>query len=143
MTEKLKQTIKEEIGDLPQEAQNAIATVDWVKITEEIALKFSLDEDELESLQLETLLALAGITDLEFYAINIENHVETTKEKAKNIAREAFSRIFTPIKNVAEAEIKKNLDTKNTDWEQNLNFVLSGGDYASFMAKKDDLDKNK
>ncbi|KKQ07382.1 MAG: hypothetical protein US18_C0018G0013, partial [Parcubacteria group bacterium GW2011_GWB1_36_5] len=97
MTEKLKQTIEEEIAGLPKEGQEAIGAVPWVKIAEEIGKKNNLTEEEIEDFQLETLLMLIGAVDSEFYAINIENHVETTKDQAKNMADEAFQKIFTPI----------------------------------------------
>ncbi len=135
MIEKLKQTIEEELAQLPKEMQEAINALDWVKVTEEIGKKNNLDEEEISDFQLETLLVLIGVVDPEFYAINIENHVNTTKDEAKNIAMEAFAKIFTPIKNTLEENIRNNLKNKNPSWKQNVNFALSGGDYSSFMEK--------
>ncbi len=97
MTEKLQQTIQEEVSAMSKEAQQAISSVDWLKIVEEIGKKFDLEEEEVEDLQLETLLVITGTVDMEFYAINIENHVNTTTEKAKNISAEVTQKIFNPI----------------------------------------------
>ncbi|MEI7709246.1 MAG: hypothetical protein WCI76_00860 [bacterium] len=133
MTEKLKQIIKEEIEKLPTEGQTAVASIDWVKITKEIGEKFLLDENELTDFQVETLLVLTGITYPEFYPINIENQVGMTTEKAKNIAEESLKRIFAPIRNVLEGNIKKNLGNKTPNWKQSLNFIMSGGDYTALM----------
>ena len=119
---------------MPKEGQEAINAFDWVKATEEIGKKHELDEDEINNFQVETLLFLLGITDAEFYAINIENQVEITKAEAASIAGEAFQKIFSPIRDILEKNIKNNLKSKNPSPEQTLNFILSGGDYTVFAA---------
>jgi len=134
MTEKLKETIKEELAQLPQEGQDAIDAVNWIKITEEIGKKFLLNEIEINDFQLETLLVLIGVTDPEFYVTNIENQVDITKDKAKSLANEAFTKIFTPIGNIIIENIKKSGKHKDANAEQNLDFILSGGDYSAFVA---------
>ena len=140
MTEKLKQTIKEEMVELPKEIQEAINAFDWVKIAEEIGKKYLLDEDEINNLQLETLLVLISATDPEFYAVNIENQVETTKETAEGIADEVFKKIFNPINNSVAEKIKENLKNTKADWQQNIDFVLLDGNYSVFMEKNNNLD---
>jgi|SRR3989344_7909825 len=134
MTEELKKTIEEEIRELPKEGQDAIGAVDWVKIAEEIGKKFLLNEDEINSFQLETLLVLIGVVYPDFYAINIENHVNRTKDESGKMADEAFEKIFTPIGKTLEENIKKNLGSKNISWEQTVDFILSGGNYFAFIA---------
>jgi len=134
MTEELKKTIEEEIRELPKEGQDAIGAVGWVKIAEDIGKKFLLEEDEINAFQLETLLVLIGVVDPEFYAVNIENHVERTKDESAKMADEAFQKIFTPIYNIIEENIKKNMANKNASATQNLDFILSGGNYFAFMA---------
>lgn len=136
MTEKLQQTIKEEIAQLPKEMQEAVNAFDWVKVAEEIGKEFLLDESEIEDFQLETFLVLIGAVDPEFYAVNIENHVGTSKDEAVKIADEAFQKIFTPISNLIEENIKKNLANKKPSPEQTLNFILSGGDYSAFLEER-------
>ncbi len=142
MTEKLQQTIKEEMVELPKEMQEVINSFDWIKITEEIAEKYSLDEDELNDFQLETLLLLIGSTDPEFYAINIENQVETTKEEAENIAKESFQKIFNPLNKLITENVKKNIQNKKLDWKQTLDFIVSGGDYSVFMEKRNEKESD-
>ncbi|MFA5792013.1 MAG: hypothetical protein WC884_03180 [Candidatus Paceibacterota bacterium] len=138
MTEKLKQIIKDEVVKLPKEMQEAIGAFDWVKVTEEIGKKY-LFESEIIDFQVETLLVLIGLENPEMYAINIENNVGTSREEAKRIADESFEKIFTPINNILEENIKKSGRAKNGSGEQNLNFILSGGDYSSFVEKRDDI----
>ncbi len=147
MTEKLKQTIEEELAQLPKEMQEAVNALSaqggpasgWETICEEIGKKNNLDEEEINDFQLETLLVLIGVVDPEFYAVNIENHVNTTKDEAKNIAAEAFAKIFTPIGNLIEENIKRSLKNKNPNPEQTLNFILSGGDYSAFLGQRDNI----
>ncbi len=97
MTEQLEQTITEELKQLTPDAQKAVASVDWLKIAEDIGKQFDLRKEEVEDLQLETLLVLIGAVDLDFFTINIENHVNTTKEMSINISKEVSSQIFKPI----------------------------------------------
>jgi hypothetical protein len=132
MTEKLKQIIKEEMVKLPKEAQEAINAFDWEKISEEIGQKYLLNEAEINDFQVETFLVLIGLEYPDSYANNIENEVGTSAEEAEKIADEAEEKIFTPIYNTLEENIKKSSQGKN-HWQQNLDFVLSGGDYSAFL----------
>ncbi len=133
MTDKLKQIIKDEVGKLPKEAQEVINSLNWGMIIEKIGKKYLLDENETNDLQVETLLVLVGIEDGDFYATNIENNVGTSKAEAEKIANEALEKIFTPMSNLLEEKIRKNLPTRNTTPKQNLDFILSGGDYSAFV----------
>ena len=107
MTDKLQQTIKEELAKLPQENQNAINALDWVKITEEIGKKNLLTESEINDLQVETLLIMVDLEDPKAYANNIENNIDTSKEEAEKIAGEVTEKIFIPINNILVEKIKK------------------------------------
>src|SRR3989338_323433 len=138
MTEKLKQIIKEEIEKLQKETRDAINSCEWVKITEEIGKKFSLEEDEIASFQLETLLILTGLEYPNLYDTNIIINAEITRDEAKAIIEEVNQKIFIPINNIFTENIKKNLKGKNPTWEQNLNFVISGGDYSAFIDRGGD-----
>lgn len=133
MTEKLKATIKEEIAKLPNERQEAINAFDWANIAEQLGKKYSLTENQINNLQVETLLVLVSIENGDSFEQNIESEVGISKSEAKKIADEVFEKIFEPIQNRLEENIKKSLTGKNVTTEQNLNFILSGGDYTMFM----------
>lgn len=133
MTEKLKQIIKEEVMKLPKEAQEAINSLEWGNIAEEIGKKFLLNESEINDFQVETLLVLVGIEDENYYAQNIENEVGTSKNEAEKMAEEVNQKIFTPINNFFIEHIKKSEKIKNPNLEQSLDFILSGGDYSAFL----------
>ena len=137
MTEKSKNLIKEEMLNLPKEAQEAINASGWEKISEEIGKKYLLDEGEIETLQLETASLLLGLIDEDSYPINIEEEVGTSRDEANKIAKEVFQKIFTPINDTLIENIKKSGKDKNPNAEQNLNFILSGGDYSTFMEERD------
>src|SRR3989338_6481883 len=119
MTDKLKQTIKDEVAKLPKKIQEAINSLDWVDIAEEIGKKFLLMEGEINDLQVETLLVLVGIEDFDLYANNIENNIGTSKEEAEKIAEEANQKIFTPISNALPENINSETSEK-TNIEQKL-----------------------
>jgi hypothetical protein len=133
MTEKLQQTIKEELVKLSKEKREAINSVNWLSILEEIGKEYKLNESELNDLQSITLTVLVGLTDLDIYALDIEEELSTTRNDAGKIAKEVFEKIFTPITSAIEENIKKSGKDKNANPEQNLNFILSGGDYSAFV----------
>jgi len=137
MTEKLKQTIKEEVGKLQKENQEVINAFDWENIAEAIGKKYLLTESEINDLQIETLLVLIGLQDPNEYTQNVENNIGTSKNEAEKISAEVFQKIFTPINNILIEKIKKSDKVKNATPEQNLNFILSGGDYSAFLEQKD------
>ena len=139
MTEKLKQIIKEEVLKLPKEVQEAINSLDWRGIAEEIGKKYKLNESEINDFQVETLLILVGLEEAEFYVRNIENNVGTSKDEAEKISREAFERIFIPIDKAITENIKKGGMDKNAKPHQTIDFILSGGDYGSFLEENPPL----
>lgn len=133
MTEKLKKVIKRELEKLPRETQEAINIVDWVNIAEQIGERHLLDQSEINDLQVQTLLVLVGLRDADLFQANIENEVGTSKNEAEKISAEVFEKIFEPIVEKLEENIRKNMKDKNASWEQNTNFILSGGDYSVFI----------
>ena len=137
MTDKLKEIIKRELVKLPQKKQEAIGSLDWEKVSEEIAQKFLLNETEMNDLQVQTLLVLIGLNDPDFFSKDIENNIGTSKNEAEKIADEVMEKIFLPIANKIEEKIKENLKNKNPDFRQNLDFVLSGGNYVAFLENQE------
>ena len=136
MTEEAKKIIAEEMLNLSKEAQDAINAFAWVKITEEIGKKHLLNEYEIDTFQLETASFLLGLVDEDSYPMNIEEEVGTSKEEAKKISEEVFEKIFTPVADAITDNIKKSEKVKNPNWNQNLDFILSGGNYAAFSKQK-------
>jgi hypothetical protein len=140
MTDKLKQTIKEEVGKLPSYAQNVINSFNWVGKIEEIGRKHLLEEFEINNLLVETLLVLIGVKEYTSYAKNVEDEVGTSEKEAVQIATEVIENIFVPIADSITENIKKNIKDKPPGWEGSVNFILSGGNYATFIEQKKKLD---
>lgn len=133
MTEKLQQTIKTEIGKLPPDNQKVLNNFGWENLSEEICAQYELDEVALNNVQVEILLALIGVTDLEFFAINIENQAELTKPTAEKIGTEILEKILIPIQSLLLKKLNSSDWVKNAHWHQNVEFILSGGDYSVFL----------
>jgi hypothetical protein len=135
MTETLKQKFIEEIIKLPKTKQDAINSMDWIEITNEVGKNYLLNESDVEILQVETGLVMIGFVGLEMYALNIENNVGTTTDESKKIAKDIFDKIFLPLTNKMEVSVKNRLETKIPHWNETVNFIISGGDYSNFMEK--------
>lgn len=134
MTEELKKITEEEISKLSKEKQEAINSIKWTDIIQEIGNKNGLMENETSNIQLKTLLFIIGLIDIETYKFNVEEIV-VSSETTKKIVGEIFEKVFAPIANKIEASIKKKLLLKNPKWEQRVGFILSGGNYSVFLDK--------
>lgn len=139
MTDKLKQIVQRELVKLPKENQEAINAFDWGKISEEVGNKYRLNEGELNDFQVQTFLILIGLTDVKFYATSVENELGLSKAEAEKISEEVMQKIFIPISDAIVDKIKNSDKFRKPNAEQSLNFILSGGDYSSFMEKRDIL----
>lgn len=135
MNEKLKKIISNEIIKLPKESQEVISSFGWESILKEIGKKFLLNENEIYQLQVETALILLGIAEEDLLSLNIENRVGISKEEAIKIAEEISQKIFNPMVEKRNKLIKENLQIKNQNWQQTINFIISGGDYSVFIEK--------
>src|SRR3989344_6351352 len=136
MTEKLQQIAREKISKLPAEWQAVINSCDWAGISEEIGKKYLPLQSQIDAMQTEILLVLIGLVDPNLLPEAIETFVEnTTKEESEKIAEEIAEKILVPIGDRLEENIKKSEKVGRAGWEQNLNFVLSGGNYSAFLEK--------
>ena len=133
MTEKLKQKFNEEIVKMPKQIQETVSAFDWGKISAEIGEKHFLSENAINDLQVEVMLILIGITSVYDLKTNIESNVETSKNEAEKIGNELSERIFIPMANKIISNTKDKIKNTEPTWSQNMNFILSGGDYTSFL----------
>lgn len=143
MTDELKQIIKKGLEKLPKEIQGIVNDFDWIKISEEIGKKYLLDENEINILQNEIGLVLIEDKDKEILSLNIENNVGTSKNEAVKIAEEIEQKIFKPMLNKIELSVKNNMSSKNPNWEQRVNFIVSGGDYSVFIDGTENVSNQK
>ncbi len=136
MTDKLKQIVAREVAKLPKEAQNAINSSDWGNTSEEIGKKYLFSEEEINDLQTITLTVLIGLGDFESMARDIESEIGTDQNEARKIAEEVEQRILILIYNNFEKNMRGSAKSKNPNWEQSVNFILSGGNYGAFLEEK-------
>lgn len=136
MTEELKKTIKEGITKLPKEAQEVMNAFDWITISYEIGKKYLLDENEINILQNEIGLVLIENNDQNLLTLNIENNVGTSKNEAVKIAEEISEKIFKPMFEKMELIVKNKIKNTTPKWDQSVNFIISGGDYSSFIESR-------
>ena len=143
MTEKLKQKFNEEIIKMPKEVQDVLNSFNWGQVSEEIGRKYFLGESETNDLQVEVMLILIGMTSIFDLKINIENNIVTSKDEAEKIGDELLEKVFVPITAKITETIKKNLKDKEINWQQNLGFILSGGNYAAFLINTTNINGGK
>ncbi len=141
MTDKLKQIIKDEVVKLPKENQEVINSFGWEKVSEDIGNKYLL-EDDINDFQIEVFLVLVGLEDPYFFSTRIENNIGTSKEEAKKISDEVFEKIFIPVADTLVEKIKKNGKMKNGGFNQTVDFIISGGDYSSFVEERKITEQN-
>ncbi|HPS21490.1 MAG TPA: hypothetical protein PLO44_01635 [Candidatus Paceibacterota bacterium] len=143
MTDKLKEKTKELLETKPKEIQDVINSIDWGLITEEIGKQnLLLDESEINDLQVEVMLVLTGVETINNLESNIENNVNTDKKTAQKIKLELIEKLFKPITSKLTEKLKEKTKTEKPTWQQNINFILSGGDYSVFLQRtgvKNDL----
>ena len=141
---KFSEKTKGEMALLPKGKQEVINSLNWEKTIEEIGKNHNLLEDEIEVLKEEVKLILVNNEYRYFISLNLQENTNIKKDEAEKIAKEVEEKIFTPMMNKLNENIKKTLKIRNIHWQQNLNFILSGGDYTAFIErveneKKDEL----
>lgn len=138
MTEKLKQVVEREVSKLPKENREVISAFGWENISEEMGKKYLISESAINDFQVETLLVLCGLQDFDAYKRHVEDNVGTSHAEAEKIANEAVEKIFLPISDKIEDTIKSKIKSAEPAWHQNVDFILSGGNYAAFLRKTEE-----
>jgi hypothetical protein len=134
--DKLKKSIEEHLALLPKEAQEVINNFDWLGKCEEVGKAHKLLEPEIELLQTETALIILGLEESEYFAKNIEKNVEIPASDSVIIAKEIEGKVLNPIAQEITKKIKEGMTDKRTKWDQNINFIVSGGNYAAFLEQR-------
>jgi len=135
MNDQLKKTIEEEIIKTPKEIQDVVNSVDWITISEKIGKEHSLTENEIINIQTEIAFILIGAEHINDLAVNIEHKTNISKDESEKIALEILQKICLPIADKITENAKESLKNKKPTWDQNINFILSGGDYTEFLRK--------
>ncbi len=97
MNEKLRQQFEGELVYLPEINQQALKSFDWATELLAIGKNYGLHIDELEDLQIETMLVMVGLVPPENYQNELITRLAISPTEANKIIEQVNERIFTPI----------------------------------------------
>lgn len=100
--EELKQNIAKYYSELPKELQQSFSSMKWMEDLKNISIKYSLSNNQLETLATETTLLLLGIIHIEEY--------ENIVEKELKLPKEASDKIFNEINNTILINVSEKLE---------------------------------
>lgn len=139
--EKLKSYIKEEKDALPKALQEIVESYQWLKEAEDIGMSHNLPDKKILYLQTETALVLLGLATIYSLPKNIEYNVEISEQEAENITKELDQKVFNPTYQNLSKEVKEHIKDKKPTWKQNVGFVMSDGNYATFLDPREKYKK--
>ncbi len=135
MTNELKNTIKEELNKLPQDAQDAINSIDWIKIIEKLCESITSNENVINSIETETFLVLLGMQKPESLRINLKIQSGLTEEESVVMSEEILEQIFIPILEkkpntlYKTEEVSENLDERFDKLPKEIRQIIIDIDY--------------
>ncbi len=91
------QEIKESLKTLPSHIREVVTQTNWEPKIEELALKYSLTNEQKRALFIEVLLVLVAINPEEEIVENIENELGVSTILAEQLAEEVGERVFSWI----------------------------------------------
>lgn len=146
MDPEIEKIIEKQMEKLPGEVKQLFAGEELKNKITNIGTKNRLSIEELGTLQLEIYLVLLGLIHPDNFPITLSENLKIEKTKLDQIINEVNEQVFRDIREkLKEAYEKTNgilYDTgiipENPDWQQNLNFILSGGDYVAFLEERND-----
>lgn len=97
MNEKIRQQFEEQLAYLPTINQEALKAFDWATELIGIGKNYGLHVDELEDLQIETMLLLVGLTSPDNYEKELIERLAIPPSEVNKIIEQINERIFTPI----------------------------------------------
>lgn len=99
----LKQLIKENYQNLPDDLKQTIANPELRGKFRAIATANGLSEDQLEALKNETYFVLLGLENLSDYGGNIQKQLGISFGQASLISTDVYKNIFRPVETTLEA----------------------------------------
>jgi ABC-type Zn uptake system ZnuABC Zn-binding protein ZnuA len=127
----LQNIIKEQSISAPKELKDVVLDFWWMDEIEKIGLKYLLTEEEVYDLQVEMSIYLLGF-ELKNLKSLIEEIVYIDNDKLEYITKEFEEQITNPILSKLKEKLKEKINKKEPKWYQNVNFVLSNGEYIYF-----------
>ncbi len=97
MNDTLRKTFEEQLTYLPAVNQQALRSFDWATELVGIGKQFGLHIDQLEDLQIETMLVLVGVVSAEDYENELITRLAVSPSEAEKIIEQVNEKIFVPI----------------------------------------------
>jgi hypothetical protein len=88
---------QEQLKLLPEISQQAISSFDWVNILLDIGKSYALQLDELEDLQVETMMLIVGITPADEYEQELGSVLPLSKTDLNKLLTDINTKILEPI----------------------------------------------
>ena len=88
---------EENLALLPQVSQQALKSFNWVSVLLDIGKSYALQLDELEDLQVETMMLLVGIVSPDDYESEIGNILPVSKTEISKLLEDINLKILKPI----------------------------------------------
>ncbi|MCE9585672.1 hypothetical protein K8Q94_03570 [Candidatus Nomurabacteria bacterium] len=137
MKEEIKQKIKDILSkELPKDSIILLNQENWLEKIENISKNRNYIEGEAEDIAVETSIMLAGLVDTEEYVYNLEIEIGISHQEALSLASEIFNNILLPIQRKSERKFINENKDKNFQTEQNIGFILTGGNYNYLIANE-------
>ena len=140
---KLQQQIAYYYSKLPLDAQNMFSSMKWLETLKVISIKYALNDKQIETLGTETTLVLLGIIHPEDYEETLVNELDLSIESVEKIFIEINESVLKPIRRELTRIFIENTENElMPNWNQNVDFILSGGDYAVFAEQNSPLEES-
>lgn len=97
MNENFQKTFEEQLAYLPEVNQRALRSFDWTTELIAIGKQHGLHIDELEDLQIETMLVLVGLVAPDDYESELINRLAISPAEAGKIIADINTHVFIPI----------------------------------------------
>jgi len=97
MNEKLKQQFEEQLVYLPDINQQALKSFDWATQLLSIGHQYGLHIDQLEDLQIETMMLLVGLVSPDQYPDHLTEKLAVSPTEITKIIGQINEQIFSPI----------------------------------------------
>lgn len=98
--------LKKRIEGAPEQIRDYLKGNHWTNVVKEVCQKNNFSQDQLSSLENETLFILIGFDVQKNFAKNVEENLNVPSVLANDIYKEFQSRIFSQFKDILPAEIE-------------------------------------
>lgn len=88
---------QEQLKLLPEISQQAISSFNWIGVLLDIGKSYALQLDELEDLQLETMMLLTGIASADEYESELSGLLPLSKIELSKLLGDVNAKILQPI----------------------------------------------